>query len=119
MEHYLYQFLWFSVFFLVIFVAYFFLLRYKIKRGKEKSIGEISYLIRKFHLDVRKLDYWKFIIPISLMNAFIISFVATAIMLLPFDMIWQLLIGFVFLFLLIYAIYEIYGRHLEKKYGKK
>lgn len=117
-EEYLYQFLWFAVFFVVIFIVYFFLLRHKLKKGKEKSIGEVSYLIRRFQLDVRKLDYWKLIIPISLINAFIISFVSTAIMLFPVDMIWQLAIGFVLLFCLIYALYEIYGRHLQKKYGK-
>ncbi len=94
------------------------MLKSKLKRKKEKTIGEISYLIRKFHLDVRKIDYWKMILPISLINAFIISFVATVIMLFPVNMIWQLLIGFVLLFFLIYAIYEIYGRHLVKKYGK-
>lgn len=118
MEQYLYQFLWFAVFFIIIFVVYFFMLRHKLKKGKEKSIGEVGYLIRKFHLDVKKLDYWKLIIPISFINAFIISFVSTVIMLFPVDMIWQLLIGFVLLFFLIYAIYEIYGRHLEKLYGK-
>jgi hypothetical protein len=118
MDIYLEQFFWFALFFIIIFVVYFFMLRHKLKRKKEKSIGEISYLIRKFKLDVRKIDYWKMIIPISLINAFIISFVATVIMIFPVDMLWQLLIGFVFLFFLIYAIYEIYGRHLEKKYGK-
>ena len=34
--------------------------------------------------------------------------------------VWQLLIGFVLLFALIYSLYEIYGRHLVKKgYQKK
>lgn len=118
MESSFYHFIWFALFFIVVYVVYFFMLKSKLKRKKEKTIGEISYLIRKFHLDVRKIDYWKMILPISLINAFIISFVATVIMLFPVNMIWQLLIGFVLLFFLIYAIYEIYGRHLVKKYGK-
>lgn len=118
MENYLYQFFWFALFFLIIFVVYFFLLRHKLKQKKENKIGEIGYLVRKFQLDVRKIDYWKLLIPISLINAFIISFVATVIMLFPLDILWQLMIGFVLLFFLIYAIYEIYGRHLVKKYGK-
>ena len=118
MESSFYHFIWFALFFIAVYIVYFFMLKSKLKRKKEKTIGEISYLIRKFHLDVRKIDYWKMILPISLINAFIISFVATVIMLFPVNMIWQLLIGFVLLFFLIYAIYEIYGRHLVKNYGK-
>ncbi len=119
MEDFLANFFWFSIFFILIFIVYFFLLRYKLKKKKYSSIGEVGYLIRKFSLDTRKLDYWKMIIPISLMNAFIISFTATFVMMLPLEMIWQLMIGFVLVFALIYALYEIYGRHLAKKYRSR
>jgi len=113
-----YHLLWFGIVLVVIFVVYFFLLRFKLKRKKYQSIGEFSYLIKKFHLDTRKIDYWKLIIPVSFINAFIISFVSTFVMLIPVHMMLRMLIGFVLLFALIYSLYEIYGRHLVKKYGK-
>ena len=51
-------------------------------------------------------------------NSFIISFVASFVMLIPLNMIWQFVIGFAMLLALIYSFYEIYGRHLAKKYKK-
>ena len=51
----------------------------------------------------------------SIIDAFIISFVTTFITIIKLDTIWQILIGFVLLFVLIYAFYEIYGRHLINK----
>ncbi len=119
MEDFLANFFWFSVFFIFIFIIYFFLLRHKLKKKKYSSIGEIGYLLKRFHLDASQVDYWKLLIPISLMNAFIISFTATFVMMLPLEMIWQLMIGFVLVFALIYALYEIYGRHLAKKYQSR
>ncbi len=112
------SFLWFGIFFLLVFVVYFFLLRFKMKKNKVNRIGEISYLIQKFRLDSKKLNYWKLLIPISLINSFIISFVASFVMLIPLNMIWQFVIGFAMLLALIYSFYEIYGRHLAKKYKK-
>ena len=94
----------------------------KTKKGKVKkvkNIGEIDYLMAKFHLDETKLDKNKIIIWISLINSFIISFTSTIIVLIPLKLIWQLLIAFVILFALIYALYEIYGRHLKKQENKK
>ena len=118
MEKIMSSFLWFGVFFIFVFVAYFFLLRFKIKKNKVNHIWEISYLIQKFNLDMKKINAWKLIIPISLMNSFIISFVATFVMMIPLNVIFQFLIGFVLLLALIYSFYEIYGRHLAKKYKK-
>ena len=52
---------------------------------------------------------------ICILDAFIISFVGTFITILPVKFGWQFLIGFVLLFALIYALFEIYGRHLVNK----
>lgn len=92
------------------------------KRGKKKkikNISEIDYLVGKFKLNKKKLKEEKVIIWISLINSFIISSVSSVIMLMPFKMMWQLLIAFVLLFGLIYALYEIYGRYLKKLEVKK
>ena len=88
------------------------------KKKKIKNISEVDYLTAKFKLDAKKLNLNKVIIMISLINAFIISIVSSVIMLMPFAIMWQLIVAFALLFGLIYALYEIYGRHLKKKEGK-
>ncbi len=86
----------------------------KKKNKKNKPIGEIDYLVTKFKLDRSKININKAIIYIAIINSFIISFTSCLIMIIPLKLIWQMLIAFVLLFSLIYALYEIYGRHLKK-----
>lgn len=89
------------------------------KKKKVKTIGEIDYLISKFKLNPQTLNKDKIIFWISIINSFIISIVSSIIMLMPFKIMWQMLIAFVLLFGLIYSLYEIYGRHLKKLEKKK
>lgn len=89
------------------------------KKKKIKNISEIDYLSAKFKLKQKDLDRDKMIIIISLINAFIISIVSSVIMLMPFAIMWQMIIAFALLFGLIYALYEIYGRHLKHKEERK
>ncbi|MEG1505988.1 MAG: hypothetical protein RR478_00660 [Bacilli bacterium] len=116
------------VFIVVFLVDYFLILKRKVKKitkpkEKEKfkiiSIMEIEYLINKFALDKKKLNINYCIVCIALLNALIISFVSSIIMLIPWALPWQLLVGFTLLFILIYAIYELFGRHLVKKGWRK
>ncbi len=85
------------------------------KKKKIKNIGELDYLRVKFDLDSKKMPKKRMILWISIINSFIISFTSCIILLIPIDLIWQLLIAFVILFALIYSLYEIYGRHLKKQ----
>lgn len=89
------------------------------KKKKVKNISEIDYLVGKFKLNSKKLNKEHVIIWISLINSFIIASVSSVVMLMPFEIMWQLLIAFVLLFGLIYALYEIYGRYLKKMEVKK
>lgn len=89
------------------------------KKKKVKNISEIDYLVGKFKLNEKKLNKDRVIIWISLINSFIIASVSSVVMLMPFKIMWQLLIAFVLLFGLIYALYEIYGRYLKKMEVKK
>jgi len=122
----------FFILIIVVFIVdYFFINRKKLtliknkgitKKGKKKkikNIGELDYLIAKFKLDYKGINKEKAIFWISLINSFIISIVSSIIMLMPFKLIWQMLIAFVLLFGLIYSLYEIYGRHLKKKQIKR
>ena len=115
--------LWNVLFFLVIFlIVYFFTYCMNLnhyKKKKYKKINEYNYLTLKFHLPIKGENLRKMLISFSLIDAFIIAFVTTVITLIPIQFIWQLLIGFVLLFFLIYVCYEIYGKYLMKKRKEK
>lgn len=132
MNEYLLSIYIFIVLFIIVFLVDYFLINKRklnlIKKGgvtrkgkkkKIKSISEIDYISMKFKLDSKKLNMDKMIIVISLINAFIISIVSSIVMLMPFAIMWQLIVAFALLFGLIYALYEIYGRHLKQKEEKK
>ena len=89
------------------------------KKKKIKNISEIDYLTAKFKLKEKELDMEAMIIVISLINAFIISIVSSVVMLMPFAIMWQMIVAFALLFGLIYALYELYGRHLKRKEERK
>ena len=114
----------FLILFIIIFtVDYLFIKRRYLKRlnGKKKrkkkdnELMELSYLIAKFKLDKSKLPLNKLLVVISLINAFIISIVSVTVLLLDTYTIVRLLVGFVLLMGLIYSLYEILGRILERR----
>ena len=87
----------------------------KKKNKKLEEFVGLSYLIPKFKLDINKMDLNYAFFMVSLIDAFIISFVFVVITIIPWDMGFSMLLGFVLLFGLIYALYEILGRVLVKK----
>ena len=109
----------FAVMFLLIFIITYFMNLNNFKKRKYTSIGELNYLLKKFNLDRKKLPVRKMLLVFSLLDALIMAFTASFITALPINTIFQMLVGFVLLFALIYSLYEIYGRHLENKYKKK
>ena len=120
-----------GVFIIIFLVNYFLILKrqYKLiekksnkKNKKVKRIEDFvgfSILIPKFKLDIKKMNLNYVFILSSLINAFIISFVFITISIIPWDLPFQILLGFILLFGLIYALYELLGRHLVKKGWKK
>lgn len=108
-----------AYFFLVLFVI-FYIIHYifdaiKIKKNKLDNIMLMSYVIKKFKINKNKINYKKELKWMALINSFIISSVGTFVSCIDTYIFLQLGIGFVLLFLLIYSLYEIYGRHLAKK----
>lgn len=108
---------------LIFLFEYLFVMKKRIKgKSKKKSVDQVMefiYLIGRFKLDKNKVVYNKMAKWCSIINGFIISAVVTVISNIDLYIVWQLLIGFVLLFALIYSLYEIYGRHLAKKWGSK
>ena len=93
------------------------------KKGKKEKLfkytNEGKLMIIRYNLDEKKVDYQELLRWTSFCNAFIISLTSTIICNIPLKMYYQLAIGFVILFGLIYSIFEIVGRHLNKKWGKE
>ncbi len=112
-------------FVIVLLVDYFFILmpkcnvisgkKRKKTRKKEVTMMEMQYLQKKFKLDLFKVDLDYAIKWFAFINAFIISVTSTIIMMIPWNMLFQLMVGFVILLGLIYALYELLGRHFVKK----
>ena len=91
----------------------------KKKERPFKYTNEGKLLMIRYNLDEKKVDYKELLKWTSFCNALIISLTSTIIYNIPLKMYYQLAIGFVILFGLIYSIFEIVGRHLNKKWGKE
>ncbi len=110
----------FSVIFIVIFVIdYFFIKRrylknIKKKKKNKKDLMEINYLVNKFKLNKESLPMNNLLVIISIINAFIISIVYVTLLAFDTYLIIKFIIGFFLLIALIYAMYELLGRYLER-----
>ena len=107
----------FVLFFIVLFIGFSIYYKIKLKKETYMTVSQVQYFSNKFKIDKNKIVYKSFFRMLSLINSLIISFVGSLI-------VWktnyfiELGIGFVLLLMLIYALYEIYGRELSKKWGK-
>ncbi len=101
--------------FLLVFIIYeLFLVRKAKKDKRRKKPIEVNYLIGKYNLDINKLNYRRLLNIISVVSAFDISLVVTIVSLFN-NFLFQLLVGFVLIMLLIIVSYDIVGRIYKKK----
>ena len=84
-----------------------------------KMMNEGTFLIKRYNLVETKINLKKMNFGIANCNALIIAFTSTFISAIDIKIYYKFAIAFVLLFALIYAIFEIYGRYLNKKWGKK
>ena len=114
----LYNLLFFLILSIIAFLVLTFFNKRKLKNNKKKIV-ESNYIINKFKLDPKKVNYVKLLRILNITNAFILAFVCTVISVLPLKFLWQMLIAFVLLFVMIYLCYELIGRYTIKKGWKK
>ena len=137
MNEIVYNLIFFIVVFLIVYIfCYYIAGRIKVPKEKNKDktstkgkndkkekpfkyTNEGKLMIIRYNLDEKKVDYQELLRWTSFCNAFVISLTSTIICSIPLKMYYQLAIGFVILFGLIYSIFEIVGRHLNKKWGKE
>ncbi len=115
MDKFLIDLIYFGACFAIIFLVYIIFIN---RRRREYTEGkkqlEISYLVRRFDLDMRVTKYKTVKMLVALLNSFIISFTFTVVMNIE-KYVWKMLVGFVILFVLTYSLYEIVGKILKKK----
>ncbi|MDD3187609.1 MAG: hypothetical protein PHD02_04010 [Bacilli bacterium] len=107
----------FIISFILVYTMYYFLV-VKSKKGRDKlKLGiESTFLNRVYKVKVDKIDNKKFAKTISIINSIIISLTLVATSFFFNKTIYQILLSFPIMVLLIIASYSILGRHYNKKY---
>ena len=109
----------FALIFVVIYFVYYFIFDDMLKKEKYTKISELVLLTKKFELNKKEMDYKSALNGVAIINAFIVSVTFTIIDLIPVVITLKLVIGFVIMLILIFALYFAYGKSLQKKWGKK
>ena len=113
---FMWNFLW--LFLLVLIATLVFYNKSRKNYSKLKKRDPIRVFIAKYNLDVRKVSYKKILLASSIINSFIISFAATVLIFID-NYLWAILICFVVVMCLIYALYDIAGRIFKKMEEKE
>lgn len=107
------------VFMIVFIINYLLFIRKKQKFNKKKVPIELNYLISLYQIDVKDINYKKFVWLYNLINAFIIVTIYIIIVYLIDNFILQLVFAVILLLLLTIICYGIVGRYYQKKGEKK
>ena len=110
--------IYFLILFIVTFSVYFFIFENMLKKEKYTKITELVLLTKVFNLDKKKMNYHSCLRGVALINSLIISSTIIAINLFKISIIFCLIIAFFVMLILIYSCYMLYGKYLQKKYGK-
>lgn len=109
----------FIAFILVYLLEYIILVRKNKELDSTKKLPtEVEYIVRVYKINLSKIDYYKLIKTLSFTNTFIIVLVFTVVSNIIVGTIWQLLIGFALLCILILVIYGLIGRRYKKMSDK-
>jgi purine-cytosine permease-like protein len=107
------------VFLIVFIINYFLFIRKKQKYNKNKIPQELFYLKSLYNINIKKINYKKFVWAYSFINTFIISTTYIIVVRLVNGIVWQMIIGIILLILLIIICYGLLGRYYKQKEGKK
>lgn len=111
MEYIIYFILTFLIVYLI---SYFILVRKRDKYDKKKVPVEVEYMIKKYRLNIKKMDYHRFLRAISIVGSF--DMAIAVLIIFPIDnIILQLLVGFIVLIPLILISFNLLAKHYVKK----
>ena len=106
--------------FLVLFIIYvIFFYKIGIKKNSIYKCVQLEFLKIRFNIEPKSLNIKKIGLVICIVDPLIISLTGTIVSMIKTNYIIVLLIGFVMLMALIYSFYEIIGRIIIKKRGKR
>lgn len=100
-------------FFLVLLVYEIFIVR-KAKKKKDKRPMEVKYLITRYHLNMRKVDYPQLLQIVALVSSFDISFIVSVVLILD-SYLWQILAALILVLPVILVSYHFVGMFYKKK----
>lgn len=100
-------------FFLVLLVYEIFIVR-KSKKKKDKKPIEVKYLITRYHLNMKKVDYLQLLQIVALVSSFDISFIVSVAMILD-SYLWQIIVALVLVLPVILVSYHLVGVIYKKK----
>lgn len=109
----------FIIVFIILYILnYLFFKEPKTKKKKKNIRPEIEYLINLYQLDIKKIGYNNLKKQCIFMNALIMSSIYIIVCYLVKGFVFQILIGFVLLILLIIIGYGLLGRYYKKRGDK-
>lgn len=111
--------LYFVVIFVVVYFAYYFIFDDMLKKERYTKISELVLLTKKFNLDKKKMKTRSLLNGVAIINAFIMGITVVIVELLPWNYAIKLLIAFGIILVLMFSLYYMYGKYLNKKWGKK
>ena len=115
MKHLLIFLLTFTIVFFVMLVIYL-----KKKRcGELKKSKEIMILVYRFRLNSKKINYDALSLVFVLINSLIIAITGTIATAIYLAFVWQMMIGFITLMILISSSYALVGVYLKRKETRK
>lgn len=100
-------------FFLVLLVYEIFIV-HKAKKKKEKKPMEVKYLITKYNLNMKKVDYAQLLQIVALVSSFDISFIVSVVLILD-SYLWQILAALILVLPVILVSYHFVGLFYRKK----
>lgn len=108
-------FVWFIMSFIIIYLFYFLtVVIQKKKYDKFKKSNQVLYFVKKYELDINKIDIKKFIKIISLTNSFIIALVFTTVMKINNNLL-LFLVALLILLPIMIICYHFIGIYLQKE----
>ena len=115
--------LFYLVFFIVLFIAFYFLYYFifddMLRKEKYTKINELMFLTNYFKLDKKKMNYRQCLNGVAILNSFIISITIVIVNMIKINIMFVLFVAFFIMLILIYGGYMLYGKHCQKKWGKK
>ena len=103
-----------STFLFVYMISYFFIVRKASKKIQKKIPVEVEYLITKYNIDLKKVNYRSFLNTISITGSIIIAITALIIFNIE-NILLQLLVAFIVIIPLILIGFKLIGEYYKKK----